>query len=89
MFYWSYREDGREREILMWERNINWLPPIHALTGDRTHILGMCPDRESNLQPFTVRNNAATKWATWPGQESQNLKYHGIISVFHMKSENL
>ena len=34
------REEGgekeRERETSMWERNINWLSPVHATTSDRT-----------------------------------------------------
>ena len=41
------RERGRER-------NIDWLPPINALTGDRNFNLGLCPDREPNPQPFGV-----------------------------------
>ena len=28
------------------------LPPLHALTGAQTPNKGMCPDQESNLQPF-------------------------------------
>ena len=40
---------------LMWERNIDWLPSIHAPTGARTHNPGMCPDRESNPQPLVHR----------------------------------
>ena len=38
-------EEGREREALMWERNIIQLPPVPALTGNWTPNLGMCPDR--------------------------------------------
>ena len=34
----------RERDTSMWERNINWLPPVHAPTMDQTHNRGMCPD---------------------------------------------
>ena len=26
-------------------------------TGNQTHNLGMCPDQESNLQPFGVQHN--------------------------------
>ena len=46
------REREGERETLMWERNINWLPPLHTLTGDQTHHLGMRPDRGLNPQHF-------------------------------------
>ena len=39
------RGERREKER---ERNINLLPPIHALTRDLAHNPGMCPDWESN-----------------------------------------
>ena len=51
-------ERGREREK---HQNINWLPPIRGPTGDQTHNLGVCPHRESNLQPFGAWNNPPTK----------------------------
>ena len=44
----------REREISMWERNIYRLALICTLARDRTLNLGVCPDRESNLQPFLL-----------------------------------
>ena len=53
----SEGEREREREKHQCERSVDWLPPICALTMDQTHNLGMCPDRESNLQPFGVRDN--------------------------------
>ena len=34
----------------MWERSINWLPPVCARTRDQTCNLGKCP--ELNPQPF-------------------------------------
>ena len=44
------REEWREKER---QRNINvWLPLQHPPTGDLAHDPGMCPDRESNQQPF-------------------------------------
>ena len=57
-------ERERERETSMWERNIYWLLPIYALTGDRTWNLGMCPNQGSNPQHFGVRDDALTNWAT-------------------------
>ena len=42
------------------ERNINLLPPVCALTGDKTCNLGVCPQWESNPQPFGVQDNAPT-----------------------------
>ena len=35
--------------------------------GDWTRNLGMCPDQESNPQPFGVWDDAPTNLATWPG----------------------
>ena len=61
------RERERERDTMMWERNINLLPPVHTLTRDATHKPGMCPDSESNQQPFSAQNNAPTNWAMQPG----------------------
>ena len=51
----------RKRETSTWERNINWLPPVRNLTRDWTFNLGMCPGWESNLQPFSVENDALTE----------------------------
>ena len=46
------REQGGGRETVVWERNTDWLPPVHALTRDQTHHLGMCSDGEPILQPL-------------------------------------
>ena len=35
------REKERDRETMMWERNIHLLPPICFPTWGRTHNLGM------------------------------------------------
>ena len=65
-FFIAFRERGRKREkhrckreALMWVRNIDWLLPICTCTGDHTCSywdgtcnLGMCPELESNPQPF-------------------------------------
>ena len=58
------RERDRERETLK-----GWLPPTHAQTRDWIHNLGMCPDWESNLQPFGVWSDYPTNLATQLGQE--------------------
>ena len=50
---------------LIWERNINWLPPICAPTKDWTCNLGMCSDWELNPQLFGIQDVAPTNWATW------------------------
>ena len=61
------RENVRERTERQKERNIYQLPPVRIPTGDRTLNLGMCPDRELNLQPFGVWDDAPINRATWPG----------------------
>lgn len=45
------REEGSERE-----RNIDRLPRLLSLTRN----LGMCPERDSNPQPFSVRDDIPT-----------------------------
>ena len=41
----------------MWERHIDWLTLVWALTRDQTCNPGMCPDWESNLRPFLERKS--------------------------------
>ena len=41
-----------EREILMLERNFNWEPPIHALTGDQTCNLLVIKDDAQPTEPL-------------------------------------
>ena len=65
----DFREKGRERETLMWEKNINPLPPIRTPTGDWTCNLGMCPDQDSDPWSFGVWDDASTNWATLPGPD--------------------
>ena len=61
-FFIAFRERGRETS--MEERNIDQLPASCTLSREQTHNLGMCPDKELNLQPFGVftgkRSNQAT-----------------------------
>ena len=48
------REKERERHINVWE--IHWLVASHMPpTGNLAHNPGMCPDRESNRQPFSLQ----------------------------------
>ena len=49
------REEERERNVDVRERCIDWLPPGHAWPRDQTRNLGMCPDLESEPQPFGYR----------------------------------
>ena len=62
LFQLIFRESGRKRER---KRNINHI--IYTPTWDQTCHLAMCPDQESNLQPFGIWNDTSTSWATQPG----------------------
>ena len=63
------REWGREGKR---ERNINGREKHQVVASctwwdwnwDQTHNLGMCPDRESNLQRFGFGDDAQINWAT-------------------------
>lgn len=46
----------------MGEQNMDLLPLTQTLTGDRTGNLGVCPDEEWNLQPFSLQDGAPTHW---------------------------
>nr|KAF6500976.1 hypothetical protein HJG59_007989 [Molossus molossus] len=70
------RERERERERDLCERETGQQPmsylhlpcsgmePVCALTRYRTCNLGMCPDQESNLPHFGIRDEAPTSQAT-------------------------
>ena len=45
LFFKRGVKGGRKRERNIDARNMNQLPLVHALTGDRTCSLDMCPDR--------------------------------------------
>ena len=58
--------DLRERNIDMREKY--WSVASRARPDQRSNPnVGMYPDRESNLQPFGVMDDAPIKWATGPG----------------------
>lgn len=60
----DFRERGRkiERgEKIYVKDNMDWLPSISVLTGDRNCTLGMCSDRKLNPQPFGIQDNAPTE----------------------------
>ena len=74
-YLFIFRERGKEgRETSMWERNIYWLPLVHSTTGDWTCNLGMCPDQELNLWPFTLQDNAQPMIHTGQGKHILLLK---------------
>ena len=71
------RVGEKEGEIHQFERET--LPLTCALTGDRTHNSGMCPDQESNPRPFALWDDAQPTeptcqgTGTWLLNESFNL----------------
>ena len=71
--------DFRERESER-ERKINQLSSACTLTGDWTPSLGMCHDRELNLQPFEAQDEAPTNRATWPGLNKSYFKKRSVGS---------
>ena len=66
----------------MWERNIDWVPLIDALTEDRTCGPGMCPDEESNTWPFSLRNNGQPTKPHWPGLVNFSKKLPHVQSLY-------
>ena len=59
-----FRREGKEgrkrvRETSMWERNINWLLPIHTPTGDQT-----CNSPGIEPMTFCFVGQCLTSWAT-------------------------
>ena len=67
----NFREKDRDRKR---ERNIYQLPPIHPLTVDWTHNLGMCPDQELNPQFLVYR--LMFQPTESPGQGKKNLFWY-------------
>ena len=80
----DFRETGREkeREILMWDRNIDWLLPIHTPTGNWTCNLSMCPDWELNSHPFGVRDDTPTTEPHQPGLFGFKIFYSNVILFY-------
>ena len=81
------RDGGRETDR---EREIDRFPPsctpsedqnlTHPNQGSNPH-LNMCPDQESNPQPFGVRNDSPTNWATHPAPMNMFFNSHQLGSV--------
>ena len=70
--------------LLIWERetSIGRFTSAPRQETERTHNLGMCPDKELNLQPSGVQDDAPTNWAT--SQDSIFLKIEN--SVYDIKN---
>ena len=71
------RGEGREKER---ERNISWLPLIHALTGGQTCNPGTCPDWALNQRPFALREDTQPTEPHWSGLEFFNMGIDTIDS---------
>ena len=56
------RLEEKQKETLVWERNMDWLLPKHTTSRDRTRALGMCPDQEST-------HGGLVYWVTLPPTE--------------------
>ena len=63
-----YLLDGREGET-EGEKHQCVVAPYVPPTGDLAHNPGMCPDWESNQQPFGLQSGAQPNEPHWPGQE--------------------
>ena len=59
----DFRERGKNDV-----RNIDWLPPIRAPSGEQTHNLGMCPDGGQNPQHSVGWADAPTKEQSHPAR---------------------
>ena len=68
-------EKEREKNFNVKEKH-PWLLVIGAPTGDRTSNLGMCPDRESNPQPFGLQSDTQPTKPHWPGQKNSLVVHH-------------
>ena len=66
----------------MWEKNSNRLAPIHTPTRDWTLILGVCPDQDSDLQPFSVWANTPINCATRPVQHKCLIFSDILVTTF-------
>ena len=69
IYLFSERGEGRQKER---ERNINvWLHLTCPPTGDLACKPGMCPERDSNQQPFSLQASTQSTEPHQPGQENQ------------------
>ena len=64
MFIGLRKKRERQRNINVEEKHRLVASLRYPKRGSNTPQLGMCPDREQNLQPFRVLDNAPTNWAT-------------------------
>ena len=65
VYVFIFRGEGKEKER---ERNINvQLPLMHPPTRDLAHNPGMCPDWESNQQPFGLQGHPQSTEPHQPG----------------------
>ena len=71
LFIFREREEERERNINVREKH--WLvASFMPLTWDMAHNPGMCPDQESNRQPFAL-------WEAQPTEPHQSGSHSQIL----------
>ena len=75
--YFIFRGEGREKER---ERNINvWLPLVRPLLRTWPSNPGMCPDWESNPEPFGLQASAQSTEPHQPGPVSVFIFAHCFL----------
>ena len=80
LYLFIFREKGREKER---ERNIDvqeihqWVASGTPPTGNLAHNPGMCPDWESNWQPFGSQARSQSTEPHQPGPE-WHFRYAGV-----------
>lgn len=69
IIYFREEEGGREgqREISMWQKNINQLPSVPAPNGDQTHNRLCDLTRDQTCRLLVYRMILQPTGATWPG----------------------
>lgn len=71
------------------KRNIDGLPLIHAPTGDSTHNLGVCLNREQNRQTFGNQDDTPTNWDPCTGLHIFLLNRSIITTHFKNKDSDV
>ena len=84
LFHCFQRERKNKREERK-QRSTDWLPPIHAQTGDQTCNGGLCPDQGSNPQPFRYR--MMFQQLSHPARASMCSFFNEVLPGLHRKSD--
>ena len=82
----AFRERGSEGNIDVREKH-PWVASGRCQGQDQIHNLGMCPDRESNLQPFDCKTMLQPTKPHQPGGEKFYHKEFLMIQGIHSFQE--